>query len=110
MMDDSNKTRRSSIPILKQHNKTKLLQPFISLNCDDESTPQHVFQLLPSTNDKNVKAFKKSNSVGSMSHLEIHHDIVIEKLCLENKLLKEQHSQLLFKYDEGWYIESFEYI
>ena len=102
-MSDSPPNRRSSIPILKQTNKTKSFQTFVSLNFNDESINDQ--RKSPSTSPtENVQPKMPFNRVQlkqNIPKLEIDNDIVITKLCDENKRLKDHQTQLISKYEEG---------
>jgi len=114
-MEDS-QTRRSSIPILKQTNKTKSFQSFVSLNLSDDVINQQKGRSPPSTSSississisppiaENIrippKFLPRSTSMHA-SHLEIDNDIIITKLCEENKRLKEHQTQLISKFEEA---------
>lgn len=112
-MEDS-QTRRSSIPILKQTNKTKSFQSFVSLNLSDDlqqqksrsppsaSSISSVSSVSPPIveNTRIPPKFLPRTSM-QVSHLEIDNDIVITKLCDENKRLKEHQTQLVSKFEEG---------
>lgn len=103
-MSDS-PTRRSSIPILKQTNKTKSFQSYVSLNfSDDGSTPRKPCS--PSSLSppivENSRMPPKLEMVSSTApKLEINSEIVITKLCEENKRLKEHQIQLVSKFEEA---------
>lgn len=107
-MSDSPPNRKSSIPILKQTNKTKSFQSYVSLNLNDESIndQQHSNKSRsPSTSPtENVQPKMPLNRVQlkqNLPKLEIDNDIVITKLCDENKRLKDHQTQLISKYEEG---------
>jgi hypothetical protein len=106
-------TRRSSIPILRQTNKTKSFQSFVNLNFEEQqqSQPQPKSRS-PSSNSslsppilENPKLPPRPPSRSFTQHqapkLEIDNDIIITKLCEENKRLKEHQTQLMSKYEEG---------
>ena len=112
---EESQTRRSSIPILKQTNKTKSFQSFVSLNLSDDLIQQQKSRSPPSTssississmsppiaeNTKIPPKFIPRTSI-QVPHLEIDNDIVITKLCDENKRLKEHQTQLVSKFEEG---------
>lgn len=113
-------TRRSSIPILRQTNKTKSFQSFVSLNFEEQQQQQHQQSQQqpqpksrsPSSNSslsppilENPKLPPRPPSRSFTQHqapkLEIDNDIIITKLCEENKRLKEHQIQLMSKYEEG---------
>lgn len=112
-MEDS-QTRRSSIPILKQTNKTKSFQSFVSLNLSDDlvqqksrsppsvSSVSSISSISPPINE-NTRMPPKFLPRKPMqaSHLEIDNDIIITKLCDENKRLKDHQTQLISKFEEG---------
>lgn len=104
-------TRRSSIPILKQTNKTKSFQSYVNLNLTDEQqksrSPSSSSSMSPPILD-NPKMPPKPpvRAMNLVPKLEIDNDIVITKLCDENKRLKEHQTQLVSKYEEGEVIES----
>lgn len=112
--------RRSSIPILKQSNKTKSFQSFVNLNLNDESsssssnnnnavdgvvgmTKSRSSSISPIENNAPIKLKSLSSSLAkhNLPKLEIDNDIVITKLCEENKRLKDHQTQLISKYEEG---------
>jgi hypothetical protein len=107
-------TRRSSIPILRQTNKTKSFQSFVNLNFEEQqqqSQPQPKSRS-PSSNSslsppilENPKLPprppSRSFTQQQAPKLEIDNDIIITKLCEENKRLKEHQTQLMSKYEEG---------
>lgn len=114
MSDSPPNPRRSSIPILKQSNKTKSFQSYVSLNFNDEANSDRksrsptspISPISPST--ENVQQPKlmsspplKNHAKQSIPKLEIDNDIVITKLCDENKRLKDHQIQLINKYEEG---------
>jgi hypothetical protein len=105
-------TRRSSIPILKQTNKTKSFQSYVSLNLTDDQcqqrksrSPSSLSSMSPPIleNPKLPPRPQARSMTQSMCapKLEIDNDIVITKLCDENKRLKEHQTQLVSKYEEG---------
>lgn len=102
-MSDSPPNRRSSIPILKQSNKTKSFQSFVNLNLNDDSNAidgaksrSSSISISPTENVPKLKAVKHN-----LPKLVIDNDIVITKLCEENKRLKDHQTQLISKYEEG---------
>lgn len=103
-MEDS-PTRRSSIPILKQTNKTKSFQSYVNLNLTAEDinqqrksrSPSSMSSMSPPILEKALKPPSRSSS----QLLQIDNDIIITKLCDENKRLKEYQVQLVSKYEEG---------
>lgn len=105
-MSDSPPNRRSSIPILKQSNKTKSFQSFVNLNLNDESNAvdgsssggakSRSSSISPMENLPKLKPVKHN-----LPKLVIDNDIVITKLCEENKRLKDHQTQLISKYEEG---------
>lgn len=104
-MSDSPPNRRSSIPILKQSNKTKSFQSYVNLNLNNEEHVTDGKSRSSSTSPpiENVVPSKlKSPPVKhNFPQLEIDNDIVITKLCEENKRLKDHQTQLISKYEEG---------
>ena len=100
-------TRRSSIPILKQTNKTKSFQSYVSLNFTDDQqksrSPSSLSSMSPPIldNPKLPPRPQARSMTQSVPKLEIDNDIVITKLCDENKRLKEHQTQLVSKYEEG---------
>lgn len=103
-------TRRSSIPILKQTNKTKSFQSYVSLNLTDDQCQQRKSRSPSSLSSMSPPILENPRlppkpQARSMTHsvpkLEIDNDIVITKLCDENKRLKEHQTQLVSKYEEG---------
>lgn len=102
-------TRRSSIPILKQTNKTKSFQSYVSLNLSDDMNQQQKSRSSSSMSSMsppildNPKMPPKppARSMNQVPRLEIDNDIIITKLCDENKRLKEHQTQLVSKYEEG---------
>jgi len=104
-------TRRSSIPILKQTNKTKTFQSFVNLNLNDDQSQQRSNKsrspssasLSPPILESVPKLCAKPPMSRAMTtpKLEIDNDIVITKLCEENKRLKDHQTQLVSKYEEG---------
>lgn len=102
-MADSPPNRRSSIPILKQSNKTKTFQAYVNLNLSNEDTTDgksRSSSTSPTT--ENVPKMKSSmHAKQNVPKLEIDNDIVITKLCEENKRLKDHQTQLISKYEEG---------
>lgn len=97
-------TRRSSIPILKQ-------KSYGNLNlCDDQSqlrknrSPSSVSSMSPPILDNPKmppKLETRTSNLNLLPKLEINNDLVITKLCDENKRLKEHQTQLMSKYEEG---------
>lgn len=75
----------------------------MSLNLSDDALDGK--NRSPSTSPSEI--FPKSKSPPARHHhqqlpkLEIDNDIVITKLCDENKRLKEHQTQLISKYEEG---------
>lgn len=103
-MADSPTNRRSSIPILKQSNKTKSFQSYVSLNFHDDAAASNAERKSrsPSTSPtENVQTKPLKAQKQSIPKLEIDNDIVITKLCDENKRLKDHQTQLISKYEEG---------
>jgi hypothetical protein len=107
-MADSPTNRRSSIPILKQSNKTKSFQSYVSLSFHDDAAAAaaaHADQksrspsTSPTENVQTKSPFKAPKH--NLPKLEIDNDIVITKLCDENKRLKDHQTQLISKYEEG---------
>lgn len=102
-------TRRSSIPILKQTNKTKSFQSFVNLKIIDSQdpngrihSPASITSLSPPILEfPKIPPKPQARSVAPLQKLEIDNDIVITKLCEENKRIKEHQTQLLSKYEEG---------
>lgn len=101
-------TRRSSIPILKQTNKTKSFQSFVNLKIIDSQdpngrihSPASMTSLSPPILEfPKIPPKPQARAVAQLP-LEIDNDIVITKLCEENKRIKEHQTQLLSKYEEG---------
>ncbi|KAG5670984.1 hypothetical protein PVAND_001210 [Polypedilum vanderplanki] len=102
-MADSPTNRKSSIPILKQSNKTKSFQSYVSLNLNDDSASNADRKSRsPSTSPtENVQTKSLKAQKQSIPKLEIDNDIVITKLCDENKRLKDHQTQLISKYEEA---------
>ena len=105
-MADSPPNRRSSIPILKQSNKTKTFQSYVNVNLslNDESIndcKSRSPSTSPTENVPHPKLPLKAQPKHSIPKLEIDNDIVITKLCDENKRLKDHQTQLISKYEEG---------
>jgi hypothetical protein len=103
MADSPN--RRSSIPVLRQTNKTKSFQSYVSLNLSDDALDGGVGKNRSASTSPS-EIFPKSKSPPARHHhqlpkLEIDNDIVITKLCDENKRLKDHQTQLISKYEEG---------
>lgn len=106
-MSDSPPNRRSSIPILKQSNKTKSFQSYVNLNLNDESSNDK--SRSPSTSPIEIVQPKLPSKAHQYQQpqkqiipkLEIDNDIVITKLCDENKRLKDHQTQLISKFEEG---------
>lgn len=104
-------TRRSSIPILKQSNKTKSFQSYVSLNLNDDQiqqnksrSPSSSSSLSPPILDNQKLPPKPQTRSLRGSHelkLEFDNDVVITKLCDENKRLKEHQTHLVSKFEEG---------
>lgn len=101
-------TRRSSIPILKQTNKTKSFQSFVSLHLTDDvnqlqksRSPPSLSSVSSVIESPKLPPQPLARPFEKVAHLEIDNDIVITKLCDENKRLKEQQTQLVSKYEEG---------
>lgn len=102
-------TRRSSIPILKQTNKTKSFQSFVNLKIIDNAdqsgrihSPASMSSLSPPILEfPKVPPKPPVRTVVAAPSLHIDNDIVITKLCDENKRIKEYQTQLLSKYEEG---------
>lgn len=97
-------TRRSSIPILKQTNKTKSFQSYVNLNLTEDINQQRKSRspsLMSSTSPPILEKAPKPPMRSSSQLLQIDNDIVITKLCDENKRLKEHQVQLVSKYEEG---------
>lgn len=102
-------TRRSSIPILKQTNKTKSFQSFVNLKIIDSQdpngrihSPASMTSLSPPILEfPKIPPKPQARSAAQLPKLEIDNDIVITKLCEENKRIKEHQTQLLSKYEEG---------
>lgn len=102
-------TRRSSIPILKQTNKTKSFQSFVNLKIIDSQdsngrihSPASITSLSPPILEfPKIPPRPQARSVAQLPKLEIDNDIIITKLCEENKRIKEHQTQLLSKYEEG---------
>jgi len=110
-MADSPTGRKSSIPILKQTNKTKSFQSYVSLNLNDESNNEQHKSRSPSTSPTEIIQPKlplnRAQMKQNLPKLEIDNDIVITKLCDENKRLKDHQTQLISKYEEGKVAGSF---
>lgn len=104
-MADSPTGRKSSIPILKQTNKTKSFQSYVNLNLNDESNNEQQKSRSPSTSPTEIIQPKlplnRAQMKQNLPKLEIDNDIVITKLCDENKRLKDHQTQLISKYEEG---------
>lgn len=107
-MSDSPPNRRSSIPILKQSNKTKSFQSFVNLNLNDESSAVDGSSSGAKSGSSSISPtenFPKSKPVKhNLPKLVIDNDIVITKLCEENKRLKDHQTQLISKYEEGMFV------
>jgi hypothetical protein len=98
-------TRRSSIPVLKQTNKTKSFQSYVNLNLNDDTAKSESSSspcTSPSTSSRdhlkfmiNVPSLKNSNT--DIDNV----DINTTKLCEENKKLRDQQQNLILKYEEG---------
>lgn len=124
MSESDSPTRRSSIPILKQTNKTKSFQTYVHLNLNDDqqqqnhqksassssnssipTSPHHNLEVAPRlpakpSYMKQHSSLSHTSSVGS-HRFEIDNDIVITKLCDENNRLKDHQKQLVGKYEDG---------
>ena len=104
-MADSPTGRKSSIPILKQTNKTKSFQSYVNLHLNDELNNEQQKSRSPSTSPtENVHPklpLNRAQMKQNLPKLEIDNDIVITKLCDENKRLKDHQTQLISKYEEG---------
>lgn len=101
-MADSPPNRRSSIPILKQSNKTKTFQSFVNLNFNEDTVDGKSRSASTSPTTENVPKMKPPmHPKHNAPKLEIDNDIVITKLCEENKRLKDHQTQLISKYEEG---------
>lgn len=102
-MDDS-PARRSSIPILKQTNKTKSFQSYVNLNLTEDINQQRKSRSPSSMSSMSPPIIEKAPKLPSRppsQMLQIDNDIIITKLCDENKRLKEHQVQLVSKYEEG---------
>ena len=101
-MADSPPNRRSSIPILKQTNKTKTFQSFVNLNFNEDTIDGKSRSSSTSPTTETAPKMKSSfHAKNNVPKLEIDNDIVITKLCEENKRLKDHQTQLISKYEEG---------
>lgn len=102
-------TRRSSIPILKQTNKTKSFQSYVSLHLTTDETnqlqksrsPPSLSSVSSVIESPKLPPQPQTRAFEKVAQLEIDNDIIITKLCDENKRLKEQQTQLVSKYEEG---------
>lgn len=104
-------TRRSSIPILKQTNKTKSFQSYVNLNLTDDQQQQKSYSPSMSSSSLSPPILEvhhrlqtkppQARPLNLAPKLEIDNDIVITKLCDENKRLKDHQTQLVSKYEEG---------
>ncbi|CAO1435112.1 unnamed protein product [Diamesa hyperborea] len=118
MSESDSPTRRSSIPILKQTNKTKSFQTYVHLNLNDDQQQQNHQKSASSSSNSSVptsphqnfevaprlpakpsymkqhSSLSHTSSVGS-HRFEIDNDIVITKLCDENNRLKDHQKQLV---------------
>ncbi|KAL7025427.1 hypothetical protein ACKWTF_013471 [Chironomus riparius] len=104
-MADSPTGRKSSIPILKQTNKTKSFQSYVNLHLNEELNNEQQKSRSPSTSPtENVHPklpLNRAQMKQNLPKLEIDNDIVITKLCDENKRLKDHQTQLISKYEEA---------
>lgn len=101
-MDESPPNRRSSIPILKQSNKTKTFQSYVNLNLNEDTIDGKSRSSSTSPITENFPKMKPPlHPKHNVPKLEIDNDIIITKLCEENKKLKDHQTQLLSRYEEG---------
>lgn len=108
-------TRRSSIPILKQTNKTKTFQSYVNLNLNDDNKSESSSSSCTSpsisvSRDPPKLPTKNSNlNLKSSSSVELDIESFAAKLLEENKRLKEHQQSLVTKYEEGNGIFNFLY-